>query len=214
MRYERKFRTEEATLSAVQLITRMHPACFRQLYPPRWVNNLYFDTPEFAAFNDNASGAPNRVKYRLRWYGRPFERLKDPVLEIKWKEGEVGSKRGHALDKGIYLLPQLGELADVARNLIHKGKELQPVLFNSYYRSYYGAANGQFRLTIDSSLQFGAYRPSGGHLLPFQLPGIIMEVKYPLEEEPNSDLIFQNLPFRQTKSSKYVMGLGLVYGLT
>lgn len=212
MRYERKFKTDAASHSAMQLITRLHPACFREAFPSRWVNNLYFDSPDFTAFNDNASGAPQRVKYRLRWYGRPFEQLHSPVLEVKWKEGEAGSKRSFPLGEGAFPISRLASLADAARQLLGRGRELQPVLFNSYHRAYLISADGKFRLTIDSGLRFGPYRTTGANFLPYALPGLVLEVKYAIEDEPDSDVIFQNLPFRRTKSSKYATGLELVYG--
>ncbi|MCB0571477.1 MAG: polyphosphate polymerase domain-containing protein [Phaeodactylibacter sp.] len=212
MRYERKFRLEDISQQAAGLLVRMHPAGFRQHYPARWVNNLYFDSPAYDAFQDNASGAPQRAKYRLRWYGRPFEHLQLPVLEVKWKEGEAGSKKAFPLENGPFALSQLDELAGHCRHILGLGKALQPVLFNSYYRSYWIAADARFRLTIDSSMCFGPCRATSSALLPYTLPGTVIEVKYPVNADADSDLIFQNFPFRRTKSSKYASGLGLVYG--
>jgi hypothetical protein len=209
-RYERKYKVEHLPLEAVLQAVRLHPASFRPLYSPRWVNNLYFDTPDLTAFQDSAAGAPERRKYRLRWYGRPFEILPEPVLEIKSKQGEVGIKQSIPLAGAPYALKQPERLLEAARQPLWQGKALQPVLFNSYHRSYWAAAAGRFRLTIDTQLQFGAYQPSAPVLLPVHSPGIIIELKYAAEEE-GSDFILQQLPFRQTKSSKYMLGVNLLY---
>ena len=42
-------------------------------FPDRIVNNVYFDTPDLAAFEANLWGAPERRKCRLRWYGETFQ---------------------------------------------------------------------------------------------------------------------------------------------
>jgi hypothetical protein len=209
-RYERKYFVEHLPLEAVLQAVRLHPASFRSLYPPRWVNNLYFDTPDLSAFRDNAAGVPERRKYRLRWYGRPFDALANPILEVKSKQGELGTKHSIALPPGPYVLPGTEGLLAAVWARLPQGKGLQPTLFNAYHRSYWAAAAGRFRLTVDTALQFGAYRCSPGPWLTARLPGIILELKYSAEED-GSDFILQHLPFRQTKSSKYVQGVNLVY---
>ncbi len=212
MRYERKYKLENASLALAEQALRLHPAGFRPLFQGRWVNNLYFDSPSFDAFQDNVVGAPQRVKYRIRWYGRPFSTLEKPVLERKSKEGEVGYKKSFTLPPGPHSLSDMPKLVDQARHELWKGKEIQPVLFNSYYRTYWSAYHGRFRITIDRQMQFAPYTAREIRRLPFQAPGLVIEVKYGLEEVEESDFILQHLPFRQTKSSKYVTGVNLCYG--
>lgn len=212
MRYERKYQVASLALPAVEQVIRLHPQGFRSLYPPRWINNLYFDSPALDAFEDNVAGAPQRVKHRLRWYGRPFGQLKDPVLETKIKDNMLGWKRSQPLPSGLYEATDFLELAAACRELLGKGRELQPVLFNSYYRSYWGALACPFRITIDSQLQFGPYRDWAAPRLSYQDDAIIVEVKYDAKQEAKSDAILQHLPFRLSKSSKYVTGINLAYG--
>ncbi|MCB0596969.1 MAG: polyphosphate polymerase domain-containing protein [Lewinellaceae bacterium] len=212
MRYERKYKLDSLHPSAFEQAIRLHPASFRPIYSPRQVNNLYFDTPDFIAFHDNAAGVSQRVKHRLRWYGRPFEVINDPVLETKVKDNLLGRKESFPLPPGQYRADKLDGLLGQVRQHLGYGLELQPVLFNSYHRSYWTTPNGRFRITVDSELQFGAYREQEGRLLPYSLPAVILELKYEQEEEEESDFILQHLPFRQTKSSKYGMGVEVCYG--
>ena len=211
MRYERKYKLDNLHPSIFGQALRLHPACFRPIYTPRWVNNLYLDTPDLSAFHDNAAGVSRRVKHRLRWYGLPFGTIHDPILETKVKENLLGRKDSLSLPAGCYRIGQLEGLLQQVRLHLGYGLELQPVLFNSYYRSYWATPGGRFRITIDNELQFGAYRRQEGRLLPYRLPSVIMELKYEQEDEAESDFIQQHLPFRQTKSSKYVLGVELCY---
>ena len=212
MRYERKYKLDNLHPSAFEQAVRLHPAGFRPVFAPRQVNNLYFDTPDFGAFHDNAAGVSLRVKHRLRWYGQPFEAVNDPILETKIKDNLLGRKESFPLPSGRYQAGQLDELLEQARRHLGYGPELQPVLFNAYLRSYWATPDSRFRITIDSELQFGAYRKQGSGLLPYRLPGVILELKYEQEDEEGSDFILQHIPFRQTKSSKYVTGVGVCYG--
>jgi hypothetical protein len=43
LRYEKKFIAEGFTLPEVLARVKRHPAAFREVYPPRIVNNIYLD---------------------------------------------------------------------------------------------------------------------------------------------------------------------------
>ena len=45
-RYELKQTYSELFLPELRSWVQMHPAGFREAYPPRWVNSIYFDTPD------------------------------------------------------------------------------------------------------------------------------------------------------------------------
>ena len=91
-RYERKFIVERLGNEQIRSLVRLHPAMFVMPYPPRWVNNIYLDTPELANYVDNVDGAVDRRKVRLRWYHGLFEPASQAVLEFKIKRGLVGRK--------------------------------------------------------------------------------------------------------------------------
>ena len=41
MRYERKYRIEQASFQEVLHTVKMNPAAFRTAFPDRWVNSVY-----------------------------------------------------------------------------------------------------------------------------------------------------------------------------
>ncbi|MEQ8705876.1 MAG: polyphosphate polymerase domain-containing protein [Phaeodactylibacter sp.] len=212
MRYERKYRIEQVDPQVVGMVVRQHPAGFRTLYPPRQINNLYFDTPDFAAFQDNVTGAPRRLKYRLRWYGDDFHEITNPVLEVKIKDNQVGFKRYHPLPEGTYTAADWPGLVERCRQILKKGLDLQPVLFNTYRRSYWAAPALPFRLTIDTQMHFGPFQSHRRPVLPLADPAVVIEVKYDELQDEDTAFILQHLPFRLSKNSKYVTGINLCYG--
>ena len=68
-RFELKFSVPVHDQYAVDLVTLLHPAGFQRTYPARWVNSIYFDTPDLHALEENFAGISDRAKYRIRWYG-------------------------------------------------------------------------------------------------------------------------------------------------
>jgi len=69
-------------------------AGFRETYPERQINNVYFDTFDYAAYRDNLSGVSRRTKVRFRWYGRS-DTPESGVLEIKCRRNRIGWKGSH-----------------------------------------------------------------------------------------------------------------------
>lgn len=204
-RYERKYYLAHLDVQTVRQIIKLHPAAFQKHFPDRQVNNIYFDTPAFQSFLDNQTGILNRKKFRLRWYGQKWDQLEKPVFEIKSKHNSLSEKICHPLStltwKDIPVgFPQLNLPA-----------ALYPVLVNSYQRSYLQTFDKKFRLTIDHSMQFGAFSKSG---LPPQKKlkqAIVLELKYLPENEKHLDEVTEYLPFRLSKNSKYSTGIQLVY---
>ena len=82
-RYERKFRPETLDLQQIQNIVLSSKAFFRRIYHPRYINNIYLDTPELDAFFDNIGGMSDRKKYRIRWYGEAQGEITGAIFEIK-----------------------------------------------------------------------------------------------------------------------------------
>lgn len=210
MRYERKYRIEGLSSPWIIQILRAHPASFRSLYPDRRVNNIYFDTPTLDEFYQNVAGNPQRRKHRLRWYGEEAEVLPQPVFEIKIKDGELGTKESQPLEDTPWV--NLRELFPQVPSLCYL--PLRPVLINSYERSYWGSADGRFRITIDSNLTFAPFSwshpPTRTQFITDN--AYVLELKYDQEHDQLAKDIFAHLPFRLTKNSKYVMGINLVMG--
>lgn len=210
MRYERKYRIEGLPPAWVRQSVLMHTASFRTLYPDRCINNIYFDTPDLAGFYENVAGVPQRRKHRLRWYGERTDYLRKPTFEIKIKDGEMGGKEKQKLDS----LEWPGLRAAFREIPALRYLPLRPVLVNTYHRSYLGTPDGRFRITIDHQLRFAPFHwylhPRPFHFLPDN--AVVMELKYEQEYDDEARRILHNIPFRQTKNSKYVTGINLVMG--
>ena len=86
-RYERKSVISELTKNEIKALIKLHPAMFLESYPPRFVNNLYLDSVGMNNYFDNMAGLKERVKVRIRWYGRLFGSVEKPTLELKIKNG-------------------------------------------------------------------------------------------------------------------------------
>lgn len=211
MRYERKYKIENLSLSLVEQSIRLHPAGFRKIFPDRQVNNIYFDTSDWTTFKENVMGIAERKKFRVRWYGENLQEIEKPVFEIKIKSNQLGDKISHPFSP--FQLSNLNVLTKEVQKLSQAKVPLIPTLLNSYIRSYFGTPDGKFRVTIDRNMryfsltnntQFNAYR--------VQDEEVVLELKYDETLDLATDRITQHLPFRMTKSSKYVSGIELVNG--
>lgn len=211
MRYERKYKVENINQEVVRQIVQSHPASFRKIFPDRQINNIYFDTANLVAYNENVDGIANRRKFRVRWYGQDIFKIEKPKVEIKIKNNLLGRKETYpAIDFELMDLKPL-------TNSITKHSDLKlsfiPTLINSYQRSYYGTANGDFRITIDWNLQYFSLM-NARHFTRYNIAdeATVIELKYEEDKEDIADPILQNIPFRFTKSSKYVSGMILSNG--
>jgi len=181
---------------------------FRQAYPDRKVNNVYFDTPGWRTFNDNLAGISERTKYRLRWYGCRSGPIRESAFELKRKENLLGTKIIFSIDKKIdwEMVPGLPRsLPQVQVN------GLFPSLVNEYWRSYYHSADGRFRLTIDREMQCAPYRSRPERLRSFEDNLLVVELKYGRDQDHLLDEFTQYWPLRMDRFSKYVNGMQLVY---
>lgn len=209
MRFERKYRIDHLSKYAVEQAVKLHPAGFRKIFPNRQVNNIYFDTPDYQTGLQNIEGVNQRKKYRVRWYGKDLQAIKKPKFEIKIKQNELGTKQLVKLED-----TQLNDLARITNQinlqLQNRLLVLYPTLLNTYQRSYFGTADGKFRMTVDWDLQFYTLlHKTAFSQYPLSQKGVVLELKYEETEDELANDIFKYLPFRQTKNSKYVTGLFL-----
>ena len=70
---------------------RIHAYNFFKEYDDRYINNIYFDSHDYKAFNDNLTGLPSRLKVRYRWYGDLIttESKKKGSLEFKFRKNVI-----------------------------------------------------------------------------------------------------------------------------
>jgi len=213
-RYERKFFIGSMSRPEVEMIIRMNSFGFSEIYSERFVNNIYFDTPMLSNYFDNIDGNYNKKKTRIRWYGDLLGDIESPKLELKIKKGELGYKHIFPLknfnlnDKcdNKFLTNLLMGLS-AQNNLIHKG--LKPTLINRYKRKYFQSINKKFRITLDTDMSYYALSHSNLSLLQnyYDYHNVILELKYSKDMQGIANQISNLLPFRMTKSSKYVTGI-------
>ena len=212
-RYEVKMICKEMLLPDVHAWVRMHPEAFIEAYPPRQVDNIYFDTHGIDALNDNLIGVSERTKLRYRWYGKDTTYVLGH-LELKHKSNQVGWKEHCPIPVTFDLtsiswhemMEQLQEQADdlFAIWLLCMG---QPVLVNTYMREYYESIDHQLRLTIDHHL--AAYEQVM-HAVPnlsvrAPLPSqIVVEVKCDATLHRRVSNMLSSFPLPVRRNSKYV----------
>jgi hypothetical protein len=215
-RYERKFVVQGLSLVEVLAVVRRHPAGFHETYPVRSVNNIYLDSPELRDYHDHVNGIPHRAKTRIRWYGAWSGCIATPTLEHKLKRGQLSGKvsnhlpafsmNGHVSRPDLEAAFDGANLPELTRMAL---RHVQPSLLNRYRRHYFQSADGRFRLTVDSDLQFAPARQIQGTSVAFGVPAasIVVEVKYGLDEAEYAAPVTNSLPFRLARCSKYVLGV-------
>ncbi len=219
-RYERKFVVDELESIEIEQIIKQHPAMFTEIFSQRIINNIYLDTPNLTFYFDNNIGRTHRKKIRIRWYGEPFGKIQKPTLEFKLKTGAVGDKlsfRMAAFDfDNTFSRNTLVEL--IGRSDLPKWVEeellvLNPFLLNRYSRKYFRTADKNFRLTIDNNLSYTAISRNNSYFLKRKIDyqNSIVELKYSCDKDDKANTVSNKLPFRLTKSSKYVNGIESFY---
>lgn len=216
MRFERKFLLDGVSPAWVVARLRVHPAVLRERYPPRYVNNLYFDSPGRRSYLEAVDGVPERRKIRIRWYGELFGAIQKARLEIKLKRGYLGRKLSwpiapFRLDPGFDRERLEGALADSdlppAARVALQGEEL--ALLNRYHRRYYESARARHRVTLDTGLEFYRVGPWTNSFVCRSAPRglVVVELKYGPGAEEAARAFTEHFPVRLTKSSKYVLGV-------
>ncbi len=209
MRYERKYRIEHFHDALVRQAVILHPASFRKAFPDRKVYNIYFDNCLFSAYFDNVVGVSERKKIRVRWYGDDIRKIENPNLEFKIKQNLLGDKKSFPLEN--FDLEDLKKLTKTVNDISGQGNLYMPSLINAYQRSYFETSNKKYRITIDRKLQYFSLL-NARKFTNFQIEdeAVILELKYDESLDEDAAFVLQHLPFRFSKSSKYVTGLNLL----
>lgn len=216
LRYERKFFVTDLTKHEVESSVRFHPAVFSEIYHERRVNNIYLDSFDMGNYFDNVIGQEKRTKVRIRWYGRLLGDIKNPILELKKKNGLVSRKISFSLPGFKFdmcfskdILQDVFKRSDLSDRLKLDLSCMDASLLNSYQRKYYLSANKKYRVTLDSDLEFYSVSAFENSFLDRSVDhlSVILEVKYNREHEVGANRVTSFFPFRMTKSSKYIMGV-------
>ncbi len=216
LRYERKAFITDLSYADVEAAVRTHPALFREIYQERTINNIYFDSVDFRSFRANLDGDEDRLKVRVRWYGPMLGKIESPLLELKIKHNNLGSKKRYPirrfiLEDGFDLQAVTDAIAasKLPAAVALRLDALAGKLLNRYSRRYFESVCRGYRITIDRNLQFYGLQPYNNNLLHMasERKAVVLELKYQREHDGDADRIASRFSFFLTKSSKYVHGI-------
>ena len=211
VRYEIKMVGQAAAYHRLRMFMRMDRSGLRELYPPRIVQSIYFDTLMGKALEENLAGISHREKIRFRWYGPAQDRAQG-ILERKVRENMLGWKDLLPIDEEIEL--EGTRRSDFATKIYShltpewndvRATQLIPVQWIRYAREYYNAGN--VRVTIDRKLSTWDQRPRQTLSTRCQNPTpdvLIVEAKCGKEHYDELQELVGRFPMFADKCSKFV----------
>lgn len=220
-RYEIKMTAEDLMLPVVRSWLTVHPTGFYQHFPPRQVNNIYFDTPHLYSYAENLSGGASRSKVRLRWYGESTTNVQ-AVFEIKRKRNMLGWKVSQKLKnllvfqdtKWIDIISGIRvELSDANRVILDRSGS--PVFINRYQREYYVSFDDIIRVTLDYDQKVYDQRFSAFPNLSSPLRSskdMVIEFKVDSNHRERLVDVINGIHLRVCKYSKFVFGVESLLG--
>ena len=219
-RYEKKFYIENKSYGEIVWLIKHNPAIFKEIFYERRINNLYLDSISFKNYNNHLDGNSKRLKVRIRWYGELFGLTKNPLLELKIKNNELGRKcrfklKEFSLDKNFSYkkLQEIFKKSNLPKWLIEKLNFSRPVLLNSYSRKYFISSNKKHCITLDRDITF--YRILGnGNFFGEKITnkeGYVLEIKCEYKNFEKTKDITKYFPFRIIAHSKYIQGINLLF---
>lgn len=219
-RYEKKFLVTELDGHHMENIVKHNPEIFSEVFYQRRINNIYFDSFDLKNYNDNLAGNAQRLKTRIRWYGRTFGPIKNPILEIKTKNNILGRKirfklKDFALDENFsyeFLQKKVIEKSRIPLWVIEMLRLSKLVLLNSYKRKYFVSLNKKYRITIDTNLVFYKIHDRNNTFQDkiYEDKTTILELKYSPEDDARVSEFMQHFPFRLSAGSKYIYGIDIL----
>lgn len=220
-RLEIKFVSSESEQERLVNWLRLHSAGFVSPYAPRWINNVYFDTHDYASFRQNLAGASQRLKVRYRWYGYDIG-LDKGSLELKCKRNFFGWKRRFAVDTTPcaqgdgwrdVMAKLTSQLPQEARAYLHFHP--QPAILTRYKRQYFVSGDQKVRATIDThqSVYDQRYKPYPNTTHRSNIrETLVLEIKFDRDDREFGASLMQGLPIRVSRNSKYVLGMRAAHG--
>jgi len=191
---------------------------FREIYPKRQINSLYFDNFNHSSYENSIEGSSERTKTRIRWYGTKTKTNK-ASLEIKLKKGFYSWK---IITKNFYTVNPKALRWDTfylnngLKQNIHTANLnfLKPTSIVSYERSYFSNYDRNLRVTLDRNLVSFDQRLSThpSYLYKKNHHGLlILEVKTDACHEDLVSSFIKDIPFSGRRFSKYCESLQAWY---
>src|SRR3989344_3124712 len=202
----------------IELIIKENPSMFSEIFYERRVNNIYLDSLGMRSFFEHISGFDERLKIRIRWYGKMFGFIEKPELEIKVKKNEFGNKirfplKPFSLDKNFSFseLKKVFFQSNLPRWIEEELRLSFPILLNSYKRKYFQSQDKKFRLTLDSELEFFKIKNLRNLFLEkTNVDENVLELKYDIKNFEEAERVCQGFPFRSNAYSKFISGVSLL----
>ena len=177
---------------------------FKETYPKRVVNSIYFDSDIFQDVWDNINGFGNRKKIRIRWYNELNNST--VFIEEKKKIGFVTQKKIENLGnfKNYSDLALFIKKEDYQKNCLFKNKKIniKKALIVQYERNYFELYNKKLRVTVDKNIKIFQKFPNKF----IENDKLIIELKYSVQNSTYVNNFVKNnfLKNRNQKYSKYV----------
>lgn len=215
-RYELKFNARTSSYDSILNNINKDSLIFTRPYAPRVINNIYFDTFDLEAFQQNIAGASSRTKLRCRWYGNNFSPT-EAALELKLKRNKYGWKlQDHISMVGSLLGMGYDALnghffSQVDKQLsLHLSLSPMATLLNSYRRDYFVSADSKVRVTVDSDLKFFDQRFSdcvSTNRSVLSPDMVVVEYKSAVHDLAALENAVRKVQLVRTRNSKYVIGI-------
>jgi hypothetical protein len=192
-RKEKKIRVSISDFNKLQ--DQLHTLGMKELFEPRIINSVYFDTSDLNMFKDSEEGVIPRKKIRIRWY----DSREIFTLETKISSIEGRYKIGSILNNNIV------ESEILTRNCTDKQYgNIQAALKVSYIRSYFMLK--KMRITFDKDIIYQNLRLLNKR--KYFDPERVIEIKVPAD--CSDDYIEQFIPYSTSRFSKYSRGILLL----
>jgi hypothetical protein len=224
-RSEIKFVCYKQNYSLIKNWIKFHKFNFFKEYEDRNINNIYFDSLDYKAFNDNLVGLPSRLKVRYRWYGNLFSDNKknEGSLEFKFKKNIYGYKKVFKIkDLTLNLNSYWKEIKNkIIKELTPEYKILfdknsEKILINRYKREYFISRNKKLRVTLDRNIEVFDQRRAlvkpNFKFKNFTQDHLVIEFKFNKEDKVFLNDLDINIPIKASRNSKYINGVRSVLG--
>ena len=204
---------------------KLHKFNFFKEYEDRNVNNIYFDSFNYKAFNDNLSGLPSRLKVRYRWYGELFSEnnTNEGCLEFKFRKNIYGYKKVFKIKNlTLNLNSKWSEIKNKILNALTPeykilyNRNSEKILINQYKREYFISKNKKLRITLDKNIKIFDQR------FTFDKPNFkfknytqdysVMEFKFNKEDKILLNDLDISVPIKASRNSKYINGVRSILG--
>jgi hypothetical protein len=220
LRHEVKFAAPAVRYHDLESWIRLHPAGFERSFPARRVNNVYFDTPDLAAYRENLSGTSRRTKLRLRWYGDTL--CPDTAaIELKHRRNHLGWKTLYPIGPVDLSTRSWLKIRRAIRKRLPRAGQLwfdshpEAILINRYDREYFERPEQDVRITLDWHQRVfdQRMRPGPNVTRRANLPNsLVVEVKFAAADRAIGQQILQGIPIRASRNSKYAIAVHSILG--